>query len=144
MILPGLYVKDDGGVRFKLSRDGDGFWFDHTTEDGELHRQAARLLVLDCGEHSSPCLRHAFTITWEWGSPTFVATPDGHTLVENDEHVFKLCAARRLTAEQIFSFRDVGHVCMHDALQPSPLLQAALESEDVQRAIAASKDGPAG
>ena len=66
----GTYRKEDG-VYFTIL-EGDEFCF-----RGE--RQPVRRV----GDAEA-----SFTITWEWGEPTFVLQPDGATLVESGEHAF--------------------------------------------------------
>ena len=135
LISPGLYVKHDGGVRFELVRQPCGLWFEFRSSDaGQLERQP--IILSDSGD--------AFSITWQWGNPTFFVSPDGGTLRENGEAAFILQAPRPLlSAEQMCGFRDVGIACVHGAVRPS-LVRAALQCEDVRRAIADACDGPPG
>ena len=111
-------------------RKDDGLSFDIGPPDTFTFRGAAQ-----------PMRSHgdgSFTISWEWGEPTFVLQPDGATLLENGVHAFRLQpppAAVVATVEQRCSFRDTGSLVMHGCVPPASVA-AALRCATVQAAIA--------
>jgi len=125
-MLPGHYVKHDGGVDFQLCWLHTGeLQFEHREQHGgALKRQLARVAPDSA----------AFTISWEWGSPTFVLACDKRKLLENGQEEFVLQTTEMISEEQIRSFKCMGVLCLHDAV-PISLVSRALESRDVKQAI---------
>jgi hypothetical protein len=112
----GCYIKHDGGVQFTIA---DGMF----TFNGSSQRMCT----------TSDATGPAFTISWEWGEPTFVLQPDEVTLLENGVHSFRRIPTTA-TTEQLCHLRDAGYLVVHDCVSHAAVA-AALRCTSVQDAI---------